>query len=590
MVMIALFQFLKAESRPEAIEKIEVYYYSMTIYSGNSHPLYMNGISFCEFDLECSFHNIQEFAQSFYKHAYYIPDVCLGYEKMMIRGYVPFPSSYSKALCLQNSLSCHSIKKTINIEKEKVVVEYCQFTGIFWVGDQKVFGCLSADVAEVYHIRLKDKCYILKDILNFYDNIREGSGGVPVDTLKTTGYKRTALRTAKEQNRVTHVRAEQCLQVYQPHPINAVRVAKMGANSSYVGNFENEDHAGNGLLPQGLSYSQLRQAQEGVIAACYDSLGYSYIPMNHRDAKDIVMIPTGGKDTQRRGANPNIEGQRVYYYCTDHIGSTRLVLDDSARIAERLMFLPTGEVFMNEQNSTLYHSDFLFSGKELDAETGNYYFGARYLAPRLGIWLSPDPMQLKYPHVSSYAYCMGNPVAYFDPDGRKIKYGPRAQNNKMYQDNFAAAVKILNKANVGYILAQLEALDATIYIEPLPMSERLKKEGAYFNPDNNTIYWDYDEHMTTNVEGVILSPMTILNHEADHALDYNISPESAELLKKNRDTPDPDFKNKAERKTIMGIEQVTAKALGEIKDGQVTRTDHMGIGYFGVSCEAYLGE
>ena len=136
--------------------------------------------------------------------------------------------------------------------------------------------------------------------------------------------------------------------------------------------------------------------------------------MNHRDAKDIVMIPTGGKDTQRRGANPNIEGQRVYYYCTDHIGSTRLVLDDSARIAERLMYLPTGEVFMDEQNSTLYHSDFLFSGKELDAETGNYYFGARYLAPRLGIWLSPDPMQLKYPHVSSYAYCMGNPVKLID--------------------------------------------------------------------------------------------------------------------------------------------------------------------------------
>ena len=194
----------------------------------------------------------------------------------------------------------------------------------------------------------------------------------------------------------------------------AVRVAKLGANSSYVGNFENENHAGNGLLPQGLSYSQLRQAQEGVIAACYDSLGYSYIPMNHRDAKDIVMIPTGGKDTQRRGANPNIEWQHVYYYCTDHIGSTRLVLDDSARIAERLMFLPTGEVFMDEQNSTLYHSDFLFSGKELDAETGNYYFGARYLAPRLGIWLSPDPMQLKYPHVSSYAYCMGNPVKLID--------------------------------------------------------------------------------------------------------------------------------------------------------------------------------
>ena len=475
MVMIALFQFLKAESRPEAIEKIEVYYYSMTIYSGNSHPLYMNGISFCEFDLECSFHSIQEFAQSFYKHAYYIPDVCLGYEKMMIRGYVPFPSSYSKALCLQDSLSSHSIKKTINIEKEKVVVEYCQFTGIFWVGDQKVFGCLSADVAEVYHIRLKDKCYILKDILNFYDNTREGSGGVPVDTLKTTGYKRTALRTAKEQNRVTHVRAEQCRQVYQPHPINAVRVAKLGANSSYVGNFENEGHAGNGLLPQGLDYSQLRRAQEGVIAACYDSLGYSYIPMNHRDAKDIVMIPTGGKDTQRRGANPNIEWQRVYYYCTDHIGSTRLVLDDSARIAERLMFLPTGEVFMDEQNSTLYHSDFLFSGKELDAETGNYYFGARYLAPRLGTWLSPDRYSIKYPYSSAYSYCLGNPIRLMDINGDTISV-----LNKMNQFLFALddGSRKMSKMSVGELYkkgVQWFAPTADNYMPLLYMNKYISK-------------------------------------------------------------------------------------------------------------------
>ena len=85
-----------------------------------------------------------------------------------------------------------------------------------------------------------------------------------------------------------------------------------------------------------------------------------------------------------------------------------------AQVAERLMYLPPGEVFMDEQNSSYYHSDFLFSGNEQDAETGNYYYGARYLAPRLGIWLSPDPMQLKYPHVSSYAFCMGNPVKMID--------------------------------------------------------------------------------------------------------------------------------------------------------------------------------
>ena len=92
-------------------------------------------------------------------------------------------------------------------------------------------------------------------------------------------------------------------------------------------------------------------------------------------------------------------------------------INHHSHVTERLMFLPTGEVFKDERNSSYYHSDFLFSGKELDAETGNYYYGARYYAPRIGIWLSPDPMQLKYPHVSSYAYCMGNPVRLIAPFG-----------------------------------------------------------------------------------------------------------------------------------------------------------------------------
>ena len=132
------------------------------------------------------------------------------------------------------------------------------------------------------------------------------------------------------------------------------------------------------------------------------------------------MVPTGfDENHQQRYVYPDIEEERDYYYCTDHLGSSRLVLDSNGQIAERLMFLPTGEVFKDEQNSTLYHSDFLFSGKEMDAETGNYYFGARYLAPRLGIWLSPDPLQLKYPHVSSYAYCAGNPLTFIDLWGKE---------------------------------------------------------------------------------------------------------------------------------------------------------------------------
>ena len=58
------------------------------------------------------------------------------------------------------------------------------------------------------------------------------------------------------------------------------------------------------------------------------------------------------------------------------------------------------------------------TGKELDAETGYGYFGARYMDHELMTgWLSVDPMADKYPNISPYAYCSWNPVKLVDPDG-----------------------------------------------------------------------------------------------------------------------------------------------------------------------------
>ncbi len=43
-------------------------------------------------------------------------------------------------------------------------------------------------------------------------------------------------------------------------------------------------------------------------------------------------------------------------------------------------------------------SSFVFTGKELDSETGYRYFGARYMDYEvLTGWLSVDPMMDKYP-------------------------------------------------------------------------------------------------------------------------------------------------------------------------------------------------
>ena len=74
---------------------------------------------------------------------------------------------------------------------------------------------------------------------------------------------------------------------------------------------------------------------------------------------------------------------------------------------------------MMEKHGIQDHST--FTGKEKDEETGFGYFGARYMDHELmTMWLSVDPMADKYPSISPYAYCAGNPLRLVDPDGRMI--------------------------------------------------------------------------------------------------------------------------------------------------------------------------
>lgn len=65
-----------------------------------------------------------------------------------------------------------------------------------------------------------------------------------------------------------------------------------------------------------------------------------------------------------------------------------------------------------------YNSPYKFSGKELDEETGLYYYGARYYDPKVSIWLSVDPLAEEYPNIGGYTYCANNPINIIDPDGR----------------------------------------------------------------------------------------------------------------------------------------------------------------------------
>jgi len=78
-----------------------------------------------------------------------------------------------------------------------------------------------------------------------------------------------------------------------------------------------------------------------------------------------------------------------------------------------------------------------FNGMEKDNEVkglGNSYdFDARMFDPRLGRWLSIDPLAAKYPFVSSYVFVLNNPIIFIDPDGREVEWADK-ESKKAYKE------------------------------------------------------------------------------------------------------------------------------------------------------------
>lgn len=156
-------------------------------------------------------------------------------------------------------------------------------------------------------------------------------------------------------------------------------------------------------------------------------------------------VPPG----QLNGMGGNVTEAFRYFYHPDHLGSTSFITDAAGEVYQHLEYFAFGETFIEEHSNT-DRTPYLFSGKELDEETGLYYFGARYYDPRISIWQSVDPMADKYPAWSPYNYTLNNPIILSDPDGNSpisvlakmlLKQGLKAGIKKFAKEQIEARLK-----------------------------------------------------------------------------------------------------------------------------------------------------
>lgn len=119
--------------------------------------------------------------------------------------------------------------------------------------------------------------------------------------------------------------------------------------------------------------------------------------------------------TFRTGGRPTAI-TRVFYI-TDHLGSVRVAVNDSARVVQYADYYPFGMEMPGRANVSGTPAKENFTGHELDDETGMLYAGARYLDPMIGRWMSVDPLADEYPAWSPYVYAFNNPLRLIDPKG-----------------------------------------------------------------------------------------------------------------------------------------------------------------------------
>ncbi len=275
-----------------------------------------------------------------------------------------------------------------------------------------------------------------------------------------------------------------------------------------------ENCAGNEITGYNVKLQSQQQALSDSVVSIYAKLEVPYYPNNNDD------YDYNWSDGLRRSvANPDSYGELAYFYHSDHLGSTSYVTDANGEVSQHVEYVPFGEVFIEERNNT-WNTPYLFNAKELDEETGLYYYGARYYDPRISLWLSTDPMELKYPNVSTYCYTFNNPIKFIDYKGLSPIYNKSGDFLGTSNEGFAGNILIYDgseKVNFSQ-MAEQQILDNMVVFLYDEISQ---------NIDNNvkSKIWT---HVVSHFEGMrVYDEIFSMNSIRDGQISYERSDEAS---------------------------------------------------------------
>ncbi len=185
---------------------------------------------------------------------------------------------------------------------------------------------------------------------------------------------------------------------------NRLSEVKQGANT--IARYHYDPFGRRIKKEAGGEISYFLYADEGLIAE-YDSVG--------NEIRQYGYQPDGVW-----GTNPiylKVDSS-YYYYQNDHLGTPQKLIEKSGAIVWSAKAYAFGETEV-AQISTI-DNPLRFPGQYFDLETGLHYNHFRYYDPRIGRYLTSDPIGLQG-GINTYTYAVNNPLVFIDPDGESIK-------------------------------------------------------------------------------------------------------------------------------------------------------------------------
>jgi len=151
-----------------------------------------------------------------------------------------------------------------------------------------------------------------------------------------------------------------------------------------------------------------RRIQKGASVYMYDG------------ANLIEEADTGGNLVARYVFGSGIDeplaayrGSTLAYYQADGLGSITSLSTTTGTVSDSFTY----DSFGNVTSSTgTFTQPFRYTGREWDAETGLYYYRARYYAPTAGDFFSEDPIGFEA-GPNFYSYVRNAPTNFHDPSG-----------------------------------------------------------------------------------------------------------------------------------------------------------------------------